>query len=123
MRCTIPPFGWTCSPYFTFRTLERALELCIGDHTDTNNPFHWHQVQINLPCTTGYDPSLPCVRLILFNGDVVVRVIVLFDYWYVYGLGAERVRSGLRKNCAGLKFLRNQEAASKLTAGGQLTRD
>ena len=44
MRCTIPPFGWTCSPYFILVILEQAVELCIGNHTDTNNPFHWHHV-------------------------------------------------------------------------------
>ena len=37
-------FGWTCSPYFTLRMLERLLELCISDNTDTDNPFHWHHV-------------------------------------------------------------------------------
>ena len=85
--------------------LARALELCIIDHTDTNNPFHWHHVQFNLPCTTGYGTSLPRVWLLLFDGEVVVIVTVFFYYGRVYGLGAEHVRSILRKICAGLKIL------------------
>ena len=102
MRWTVPNFGWTCSPYFALRILARDLELCIGNHTDTNNPFHWHRVKFNLPCTTVYDPSLPHVCLIRFNGEVVSRVIVFFDDGRVYRLGAERVRSGLRNICDGL---------------------
>ena len=61
MRWTVPPFGWTCPPYFTLIMLARALEKFIADHTDTNNPFQCHCVKFNLPFTTGYDPSLPCV--------------------------------------------------------------
>ena len=122
MRWNVPPFGWNCSCYFTFIMLSRALELCIGDHNDTKNPFHWHHVQFNFPYTTGYDPRLPHVRLISFNGEVVVRVIFFFDYGRVYVLRAERVQSGLRQICAGLKFLGNQEAAWKRTAGVQRPR-
>ena len=99
--------------------LAQDLELCIGEHTNTNNTFHCHHVQFNLPCTTGYDPSLPHVWLIFFNGDLVVRVIVLFDDGSVYGLGAERVKSRLSQICTGLKFLGNQEASRNRTAGGK----
>ena len=92
MRWTAPPFGWTCYPCFALRMLARSLELCIGDHTDTNNPFHWHHVQFNLPCTTGYDTSLPHVWLIHFDGEVGLRYVVLFDYGRAYGLRTERVQ-------------------------------
>ena len=119
MRWTVPLFFCTCSLYFTLRMLARALKLFIGDHTDTNNPFHWHHVQFNLPCTTGYYPSLSYVRIISFYGELVVRVIVFFDYECVYRLGVEFVRSILKHICAGLKFLGNQEAVRKRTAGGQ----
>ena len=95
MIWTVHPFVWTCSPYFTLRMLSRALELCIGDHPDTNNPFNWYHVQFNLPCTTRYDPSLPLVGIIRFYGELFGIVVVLFDDGRVYGIGAERVRSGL----------------------------
>ena len=99
--------------------LAQALELCIGDHTGTNNPFNWHHVQFNLRCNTEYDTNLPHVWLTSFDGEGFVRVIVFFDDGYVYKLGSERVRSGLRKICAGLKFIGNQEAARKRADGGQ----
>ena len=67
----------------------------IENNTDTNNPFHWNHVQFNLSCTTVYDPSLPHVRLICFDGEAVLRIIVIFDYGRVYGLGADCVKSGL----------------------------
>ena len=84
MRCTVPPFGWNCSPYFTLIMLARALELCIGNKTDTNKPIHCHRVQFNLPCTTGYDPSLPSAWPIRFDGEIVVRFIIFFDYGRIY---------------------------------------
>ena len=119
MIWTVPPFGWTCSTYFILRMLARALELCIGDHTNTNNSFHWHHVQFNLPCTIVYDPSLPRVWLICFDRELVVRFIVFFDDERLYELGAEFVRSGLRQIFSVLQFLRNREAARKRTAGGK----
>ena len=88
MRWTVPPFVWTCSPYFTLRMLARALELCIGEHTDTNNPFNWHHVQFNLLCNTGYDTIILHIQLIHFDGELVVIVIVFFDDGRDYGLGA-----------------------------------
>ena len=51
-----------------------------------------------------------------------MRVIFFFDDGRVYGLGAERVQYGLRQFCADLKFLGNQEADRKHTAGGQQPR-
>ena len=119
MRWTIPPYGWNYYPYFTLIILAWDLELCICNNTNTNNPFNWHNAQFNLPCNTGYDPRLPSVLLIRFGGEIVVRFIVFFDDGHVYRLGAECVRFSLRKNCAGLKFIGNQEAARKRTAGGQ----
>ena len=84
MRCTVPTFVWTCSHYFTLIMLAQYLELCIGYYTDTNNPFLWKPVQFNLPCNTGYDPSLPPDRIIRFDGEVVVRFIVFFDDGCLY---------------------------------------
>ena len=102
--------------------LERDLEICIGNHTDTNNPFHWDHVQFNLPCTIGYDLSLTCVWLIRFDGEVILRVIVFFNDGRVYRLGDEHLRYSLRQICAGLQLLGNQEAVRKSTAGSQRPR-
>ena len=119
MIWTVSPFGWTCSNYFTLRILAQALELCIFDHTYTNHPYHWHYNQFDLSCTTGYDTILHRFGIISFDGEVVVRVIVLFDDGCVYRLGDKHVRYGLRKNFEGLQFFGNQEAARKRTSGGQ----
>ena len=86
MISTVPSFVWTCSLYFTLRMLAEALNFFIGDHTNTHNPFHWHHIQFNLPCTTGYDPSLPRLQIIIFDGEVVVRVVLFFDDGSVYRL-------------------------------------
>ena len=90
MRWNVPPFGQNF-PLFLLGILAQALELFIDDIRDTNNPFHCRHIRFNLPYTTGYDPSLPRVHLILFDGEVILRVIIFFDDGRVYGLGAERV--------------------------------
>jgi hypothetical protein len=79
LRWTIPPFGWSSSPYFTWRMLARALELCKGDHHDPSNPFQWDSVQLNLPDNPIYDPSIPRVRLIRTDRAVASGVITFFD--------------------------------------------
>jgi hypothetical protein len=40
MRFTVPPFGWTSSPYFTSRMLARIIELSKGPRHDTMSSFH-----------------------------------------------------------------------------------
>jgi hypothetical protein len=59
MRFTVPPFGWTSSPYFTLRMLARVIKLEKGPRHDTTSPFHWEKVVLNLPSSEGYKPSLP----------------------------------------------------------------
>ena len=108
---------------FYIENVGARFRIFIGNHSDTNNPFHWYHVQFNLLCTTGYDPILPCVQIICFDEEVFLRVTVFFDDGCVYGLGAECVQYGLRKICAGLQLLGNQEAARKHTAGGQRPQD
>ena len=93
---------------FYIENFGKSFRIFIGDHTDTNNLFHWLHVQFNLPFTTGYDLNLPRFWIIHFDVEVVVRVIVFLDDGCVYVLGPERVRSGLRKICAGLQFIGNQ---------------
>ena len=55
--------------------------------------------------------------LFILDVELVVRVIVFFDDGRVYGLGSERIQSGLRKICAGSQFIGNQEDSRKHTAG------
>ena len=76
---------------FYIENVGARFRIFIGNHSDTNNPFHWYHVQFNLLCTTGYDPSLSGVRLMCFDGELFVRVIVFFDDGNFYGLGDERV--------------------------------
>ena len=104
---------------FYIENVGTRFRTFIGEHTGTNNQFHWHYVQFNLPCTTGYDTILPRFWLISFDGYGVVRVIVLFDDVNVYGLGAEHVQSGLRHIFAGLQFIGNKEDARKRTDLGK----
>jgi hypothetical protein len=113
MRWTIPPFDWYSSPYFTLCMLTRALELCFGDRRDHTNPFQWETVQLNMPCTDGYDPSIPRVHLIRRDGEAASGVITFFDYGRVCGVGKPRVHAALRLVCSRLQFYSNQEAVSR----------
>jgi hypothetical protein len=59
MRFTVPPFGWTSSPYFTLRMLARVIKLTKYPRHDTTSPFHLEKVVLNLPSSERYKPSLP----------------------------------------------------------------
>ena len=60
---------------FYIDNVDTSFRIFIGDHSDTNHPFHWYHVQFNLLCNTGHDPSLPCVWIIRFDEEVFLRVI------------------------------------------------
>jgi hypothetical protein len=120
MQWMVPPFVWICSPYFTLRMLARALELSMGNWKDETNAFQWDHVQLNLPSTSEYDPSIPRVRLIRKDGDVASGCVTFFDDGRVYSIGKERTRSSLRCICSRLQHYDNQDATRKRRPGGKI---
>jgi hypothetical protein len=113
MHFTVPPFGWTSSPYFTLRMLARVIELSKGPRYDTTSPFHWEKVVINLPSSKGYKPMMPRVMLIRPDGLTAAGCLACFDDGRIYGHNKPIAQQALHHICAKVQWCGNQEAARK----------
>jgi hypothetical protein len=113
MHFTVPPFGWTSSPYCTLRMLARVIELAKGPQHDTTTPFHWEKVVLNLPSSEGYKPSLPRVMLIRPDGLTAAGCLTFCDDGRVYGPNKPIAQQALRHICAKVQWHGNQKAARK----------
>jgi hypothetical protein len=53
--------GLRPSPYCSIQGGLRAKRIILGDPDDPSNPFQWDTVTENLPCSEGYNPTLPWI--------------------------------------------------------------
>jgi hypothetical protein len=64
VRCVM---GLKPSPYICIKALLIALEVIRGNRLNPLNPFHWHNIVLNLPGSPHYNPSKP--RLLRLRQD------------------------------------------------------
>ena len=64
-RCAM---GLRPSPYQAVQTGLQLKQLALGDRRDVSNVFRWAKVRLNLPGSTGYDPTLPWVSKVRKDG-------------------------------------------------------
>ena len=57
--------GMKPSPWVTISLLSWMMEIVIGDVKEISNPFRWDSVNMNLPGSEDYNPSLP--RVVKWN--------------------------------------------------------
>jgi len=107
------PFGWMPSPYLALSMLARVLELVQRAPSDRTSAFCWELVELNLPGMEGYDPSLPRVRRLRFDGLVAVVLKSYFDDGRVAGPNEDLTRRGLRQVTSGIQYYGNQDASRK----------
>ena len=53
------------------------------------NPFQWHSIQLNLPGTVGYDPTLSWVSKLRRDGNIACVLFTLVDDERVVGPSKE----------------------------------
>jgi hypothetical protein len=114
MRWSRLVFGWQSSPYLALRMLARALEIAV--ETTGDNVFQIHQVRLNLPGQSDYDPSQPRLVKLRANGDTSADIIVYFDDAHVFGPTEETAQLGMRQVTSRIQYLGNQDAARKRRA-------
>jgi hypothetical protein len=56
-----PAMGLTGSPYQAVQTATRGKQVILGDRKDRSNPFRWDTVELNLPGSVAYNPTLPWI--------------------------------------------------------------
>ncbi|KAL7490128.1 hypothetical protein ACHAW6_015846 [Cyclotella cf. meneghiniana] len=62
-----------------------AKREAYGDHRDKTGPFHWGAIELNLPGTRDYDPTLPWVMKVRYDGHLACEVYVYVDDGKVTG--------------------------------------
>ena len=75
-RCLM---GAKPSPYQAIRFMIWAEHIVRGDRMDKANPFHWSHVQLNLPGSLDYDPSLPWVAKRREDGSLASEFYIYVD--------------------------------------------
>ena len=71
--------GLRDSTYQSIQMMILAKEQAYRNRLDTNNPFQWEQVVLNLPFTWEYKPELPWVFKMRKDGDIACEVYCYVD--------------------------------------------
>ena len=61
-------------PYRFIQWMIRLKMEAYGDQTTRSNPFHWSRVVLNLPGENGYQPHLPWVTKLRWDGHPASEV-------------------------------------------------
>jgi hypothetical protein len=77
--------GMRDSPYRSIQLMIIAKFLAYGDHRDRTNPFHWERILLNLPGSASYDPTLPWVFKVRYDGHLGCEIYVYVDDGKVMG--------------------------------------
>jgi len=62
-----------------------AKFIAYGDHKDKGNPFHWEEIILNLPGSWNYDPTLPWVFKVRYDGHLGCEIYIYVDNGKVTG--------------------------------------
>lgn len=79
LRSVVLTFGGRCSPYLACQGQNRILHLIKGRPDDPQSSFAFDRVILNLPCSKGYDASLPRVMEINKDGELATGEATYMD--------------------------------------------
>ena len=71
--------GLTDSSYHTFQAVTWSKCIAMGDRLDSNNPFSWDKVVLNLPGTKEYDCQITWVFKQILDGLLVADLFICVD--------------------------------------------
>ena len=106
--------GAKSSPYQAIRAMLWAEDIIRGDRWDSQNPFMWSHVRLNLPGSSSYDPRLPWVSKLQEDDSIATDFLTYVDDIRVGGKGEDRVWQGIRRISARATYLGIQDANRKV---------
>ena len=109
-RCCM---GLKSSPYNCVQGIMHLAETILGDPTDTNNPFQWVDVILNLPGSNDYDPGKPWVYKIRLDGKIACDIFIYVDDLRPTGPTEETCRAAARRTASILNSRGIQDASRK----------
>jgi hypothetical protein len=92
-RWTRNAMGLKSSPYLAVQAVTRVKRKFLGDRFDASNPFNWKQCILNMPGTSGYDPTMPWIRKMRDDGTVATDLHIYVDDGRITGTTQESVWS------------------------------
>ena len=108
--------GMRDSPYRSIQLMLVAKFLAYGDRLDSNNPFQWDRIELNLPGSETYDPSLPWVMKIRRDGKLGCEIYIYVDDGRVTGWCKLECWRAVQKFSRVLTTLGIQDASRKRTS-------
>ena len=106
--------GFRSSPYNSVKMYLIIEEVIRGDRRDKANAFQWDHVRLNLPGTTGYDPSEGWITKRRADKSLASDFVVFVDDERVVGSGVDRVAEAGHALSTRESYLGLQDALRKL---------
>ena len=109
--------GFKSSPYNSVKMYHVVEEVVRGDRRDLNNAFQWDHVDLNLPGTGNYNPSLPWITKRRTDGTLASDLVDFVDDERIVGCGSERAREAGHTVSTRESYLGLQDALPGAWAG------
>lgn len=122
MRWGRLPFGWCPAPVFAIRMMMRSIEMAKGHPADRTSAFCFEQVVLNLPTMEDYDPGLPRVYKVRFDGLTACEVFVFVDDGRVAAATEELEERAMRQIVSRIQARGTQDAPRKREPASQRPR-
>jgi hypothetical protein len=85
----------------------------MGDPKEVGNPFEWDHIELNLPCSKGYDATKSWVMKMRADRDIASEEVQYVDGVMLIAATRELAWLCSSKMAKGLCFLGLQDAARK----------
>eukprot|EP00984_Skeletonema_dohrnii_P022484 scaffold11603_cov72-Skeletonema_dohrnii-CCMP3373.AAC.1 len=107
--------GMKDSPYRSIQLMLVTKWMAYGDRLDKDNPYQWERVELNLPGSEDYDPTLPWVMKVRSDGHLACEIYIYVDDCRVTGWCKLECWRAVRKLSTILNYLGLQDAFRKRT--------
>ena len=109
-RCLM---GAKPSPYQAIRAMLWAEDVVRGDRLDERNPFRWKYVNLNLPGSSTYNPSIPWVAKMRAEGTIACDFFIYVDDVRITGSSEADIWNAIHKISSLFGYLGIQDAPRK----------
>ena len=107
--------GMKDSPYRSIQLMLMTKWLAYGEKSKENNPFQWERVELNLPGSEDYDPSLPWVMKVRRDGHLACEIYIYVDDCRITGWSKLECWRAARRLSQTINHLGLQDAFRKRT--------
>ena len=110
LRCAM---GLKNSPNHAIRAILFAEEFIKGNPNDSSNPFSYSRVELNLPGSRDYDPSVPWFRTMTSDNLLATLLAIYVDDERIHASSEEKAWLAAHQLATRESYLGIQDAARK----------